>query len=70
MEFLQSLTDDQKALVGCVVALLTCGTLMSVSYYIGQMFRKPETQEAAEPHILRFPNRADSQDDRSDRRAA
>ncbi len=70
MEFFQTLTDDQKALVGCVAALLTCGTLMSLSYYVGQMFRKNDQPATAEPHILRFPGQIDSQDDRSDRRAA
>ncbi|WP_166830866.1 hypothetical protein [Thalassoroseus pseudoceratinae] len=70
MELFQTLTDDQKALVGCVVALLTCGTLMSLSYYVGQMFRKNDTPEPAEPHILRFPNRVDTHEERPERKAA
>ena len=36
MDFFTTLGDDEIALLGCVGALLVCGTLMSVSYFIGQ----------------------------------
>jgi hypothetical protein len=36
LEVLKSLSDDQIALVGCAIALLLMGTIMSLSYYIGR----------------------------------
>lgn len=34
------LSDDQWALIACAAALILCGTVMSLSYFIGQA-RKP-----------------------------
>ncbi len=39
MDFLQTLTDDQTALLGCFVALTSAGLLMSLSYYLGHWNR-------------------------------
>ncbi len=39
MDFLQTLTDDQTALLGCFVALAAAGLLMSLSYSLGQWNR-------------------------------
>ena len=36
MEFLKNLSDDQIALLGCLIALVSTGSLMSLSYYIGR----------------------------------
>jgi hypothetical protein len=36
MDFLKSLPDDQLALLGCFVALLSTGGLMSLSYFVGR----------------------------------
>jgi hypothetical protein len=36
VELWKSLSDDQMALVGCAVALLVAGTIMSLSYYVGR----------------------------------
>lgn len=36
MEIFSNLSDDQIALVGCATALLTTGTLMCLSYFIGR----------------------------------
>lgn len=36
MEFMSGLTDDQTALVGCVVALMVCGLAMTLSGFLGQ----------------------------------
>lgn len=36
MQFFSQMTDDQVALIGCAVALFVTGTMMSLSYYIGQ----------------------------------
>lgn len=38
MDVLQGLTDDQKALLGCGVALLVCGGIMVLSHTIRQWF--------------------------------
>jgi len=35
MDFLQTLSDDQTALLGSFVALAAAGLLMSLSYYLG-----------------------------------
>lgn len=40
MNLFEGMTDDQTALVGCVFALFVCGTIMSLSYYIGQFFNR------------------------------
>ncbi len=57
MEFLNGLSDDQTALIGCVGALIVCGTLMSLSYYVGQLFQKTQqSPEPNEPHTLRMPD--------------
>jgi hypothetical protein len=57
MDWLQLLSDDEKALVGCAVALVLCGTLMSLSYYVGRVLRRAEhAAEPAEPYTLRMPD--------------
>jgi hypothetical protein len=35
MEFLSNLSDDQFALLGCAAALVTTGSLMCLSYFVG-----------------------------------
>jgi hypothetical protein len=35
MDFLKGLSDDQFALLGCAVALVSTGSLMTLSYFIG-----------------------------------
>ncbi len=35
MDFLSELSDDQIALIGCFVALLSSGGIVSLSYYLG-----------------------------------
>lgn len=55
MELLASLTDDQKALLGCAVALFVCGTAMSLSYYLGRWKSSGETTTSeVHPTILRI----------------
>lgn len=57
MEFLNGLTDDQTALVGCAGALIVCGTIMSLSYYVGRFFQRSQhSPEPNEPQTLRMPN--------------
>ena len=47
MEFLSGLTDDQTALIGCVVALAACGLALTLSSFIGQA--RNRTQPATRP---------------------
>jgi hypothetical protein len=57
MDFLYGLSDDQTALVGCAAALFVCGTLMSLSYYVGRLFHKTQAApEPNEPHTLKMPD--------------
>jgi hypothetical protein len=36
MELFSNLSDDQIALLGCAAALVTTGTIMSLSHFIGR----------------------------------
>jgi hypothetical protein len=36
MELFSNLSDDQVALLGCAVALVTTGTIMCLSHFIGR----------------------------------
>ena len=56
MEILNGLSDDQTALFGCAAALMVCGTIMSLSYYVGRFFHKThQSPEPNEPQTLRMP---------------
>ena len=57
MDFLNGLSDDQTALLGCACALLVTGTMMSLSYYVGRLQKRAQsTPEPTEPHTLRMPD--------------
>jgi hypothetical protein len=57
MDFLNGLSDDQTALVGCALALMVCGTVMSLSYYVGRFFHKTQAApEPNEPQTLKMPD--------------
>lgn len=43
-EIVNGLTDDQIALIGCGIALIVSGTIMSLSYYIGRGSRSEASQ--------------------------
>ena len=45
MDIFRNASDDQLALMGCAVALLMCGGLMYVSYFVGQLRQPKESQE-------------------------
>ena len=47
MELLNILTDDQVALIGCILALTVCGTVMSSSFYLGQFLHRSRTRQLA-----------------------
>ncbi len=70
MTLFSGMTDDQIALLGCFAALVVCGGLMSLSYYI----RPRRTLERETETTLRFPVRetpaAESTKRESRRRAA
>ena len=54
MELLYILTDDQKALLGCFVALILCGGLMMVSYLLGRSSRDRRSRDAAQTAGVRL----------------
>jgi len=45
MAFLQNLTDDQTALLGCAGALLAAFITMSLSYHVGNAVRGGHTTQ-------------------------
>jgi hypothetical protein len=46
MELMSGLTDDQTALAGCVIALVVCGVVMTLSSFVG---RARQTGNSARP---------------------
>lgn len=47
MDFFQNATDDQIALMGCFVALVTSAALMYVSVYLNRTHRKTQLRRDA-----------------------
>jgi hypothetical protein len=47
MDFLRNATDDQIALMGCFVALVTSAALMYVSVYLNRTQRKTQIRKDA-----------------------
>jgi hypothetical protein len=57
MDLFNGLSDDQTALIGCAAALAVCGTIMSLSYYVGRFFQRSQhSPEPHEPQTLRMPD--------------
>lgn len=53
MEFFNGLSDDQKAIIGGLVALFASGSLMSASYYLGRSLRRSqESLDEPAPQIV------------------
>jgi hypothetical protein len=50
MEFLSNLSDDQIALLGCATALVSTGSLMCLSYFIGR--GRMQTARASSPAAI------------------
>ncbi|MCC7419937.1 MAG: hypothetical protein IT428_06640 [Planctomycetaceae bacterium] len=66
---LSGFSDDQIALFGCMAALLVCGGLMSLSYYLRP--RDAREHGTEESSTIAFPRRAaQEQQAAGDRRAA
>jgi hypothetical protein len=74
MDFISGLSDDQKALLGCFAALVTCASLMSLSSLLGGKRRSdanvrvvPQEQtDMGQPVHIERPSTAKT----SDRKAA
>jgi hypothetical protein len=47
MDFMQGFTDDQIALMGCFVALMTSAALMYVSVFLNRTHRKTQLRRDA-----------------------
>lgn len=47
MDFMKDFTDDQIALMGCFVALLTSAALMYVSVFLNRTHRKTQLRRDA-----------------------
>ncbi|MFM9964391.1 MAG: hypothetical protein ACKV2Q_24580 [Planctomycetaceae bacterium] len=58
MDFLKTATDDQIALLGCFVALVTSAALMYVSVFLSRSNRKGKVREATQ-HTLTLTARED-----------
>ena len=69
MESFLNLGDDGTALVGCAIALLVCGTMMSLSYYLGRAAKKVAPQQQKQPETYSIATRLETQQN-NDRKAA
>ena len=63
-EIVNTLSDDQIALIGCFVALVVSGTVMSLSYYVGRGQRS-ESSETTRLHadVIPLPRPVVAQND-------
>ena len=52
-ELFRRASDDQLALIFCGAALLVCGTIMALSYYVGQWGVRPAESAEALPFFPR-----------------
>ena len=57
MNLFQNASDDQVALIGCLVALVGSMSLMYVSYFVGPAARRASADESRDATRL-FPNRS------------
>jgi hypothetical protein len=48
MDFLQNATDDQIALIGCFMALVTSAALMYVSVFLSRSHRKIQVRNSTQ----------------------
>ena len=69
MEWLNTLNDDQLALLGCFTAIVVSATIMSLSYYLGPASRAPQSTTQKLPHVERLKQQAEAGNE-SGRRAA
>ncbi len=57
MNLLQGASDDQVALLGCLVALVSSAALMYVSFFVGPAARKQNRKIESEPTVKQLPLR-------------
>ena len=58
-EFVNSLSDDQIALIGGAAALAVCSVVMWASTYLGRGVRAEQISSEAQPVTLPMPKTAD-----------
>lgn len=59
MDLFNGLSSDQTAVIGCAAAIVVCGTVMSLSYYVGRFFHGSQhSPEPNEPQTLKMPDPA------------
>lgn len=56
MNLFQNASDDQVALIGCLVALVGSMALMYVSYFAGPAARRASTEDHPRNSTRLFPN--------------
>lgn len=69
MDYLQNATDDQVALLGCFVALVTSAALMYVSVFLSRNHRKAPVRETSN-RTLTLPGREPTTAESSQRKVA
>ena len=52
MDLFSSFSDDQVALIGCAVAFVVTGVMLSISYHLGGHKQRENQQQAARERIL------------------
>ena len=57
MNLLQGASDDQVALIGCLVALVSSAALMYLSFFVGPAARKQHREIESEPTVKQMPLR-------------
>ncbi len=57
MNLLQGASDDQVALIGCLVALVSSAGLMYLSFFVGPAARKQKREMDAGPTVKQMPMR-------------
>lgn len=64
MNLLQGASDDQVALIGCLVVLVASAGLMYLSFFVGPAARQQKRNESADG-IRKFPVSVDKSHDRA-----
>ena len=57
MNLLQGASDDQVALIGCLIALVSSAGLMYLSFFVGPAARKQRREFDSEPTVNQIPMR-------------
>lgn len=65
MNLLQGASDDQVALIGCLVALVGSAALMYLSFYVGPAARKQNQKSGASIKPIPMRHTSDTQHERA-----